>query len=51
MDHPVVTFVWKENPPLPSWLWTNCETGATSVTYTGCKGLEQPGLFPGIIFG
>lgn len=29
MDHPMVTFVWKENLPLPSWHWANCETGAT----------------------
>lgn len=28
-DDPIVTFVWKENLPLPTWHWAKRETGAT----------------------
>ena len=46
----MVTFVWKESCPLPTWHWANGVRGLQSGTCIGCKGLDESG-FPGVIFG
>lgn len=41
----MVTFVWKENLPLPSWHWANCETGATFSHILDAEVLNSLGYF------
>lgn len=40
----MVTFVWKENPPLPTWHPAKCETGAT-FSHLDAKILNSLGCF------
>ena len=41
----MVTSVWKENPPLPTWHWAKCEGGCSQSLVLDAKVLNSLGCF------